>query len=347
MSAKSVNTSDTNTNPSRVINIKISSYIPGFINEECRRMITAVNPNAKLQEITELVNADRKGDFTSKDKLDAQLAEAEVVFGSIVPRDIVARSPKLKWVQTMNAGIDRILDTDIMQSQVMLTNAGGIHGIPMKEFVLHFMLMFAKQAPLCFQLQKEKRWETFVPEMIHSKTCGILGLGKIGGDVGRLAKAVGMRVIALDNRRMAKPKYVDVMFPLEGLREFLSECDFMVIALPLTPETTGFIGEAELRAMKPTAYLINIARGQIVDDEALIRALKERWIAGAGLDALSSEPLPADSQLWELPNAILTPHVSGVSPNYKVLATDLLCKNLKRYLNGEKLFNLVNKKKGF
>ena len=347
MSTKSVNKSDTNINPSRVINIKISSYIPGFINEECRRMITAVNPNAKLQEITELVNADRKGDFTSKDRLDAQLAEAEVVFGSIVPRDIVARSPKLKWVQTMNAGVNTLLDTDIMQSQVMLTNAGGIHGIPMREFVLHFMLMFAKQAPLCFQLQKEKRWETFVPEMIHSKTCGILGLGKIGSDIGRLAKAVGMRVIALDNRRMAKPKYVDVMFPLEGLREFLSECDFMVIALPLTPETTGFIGEAELRAMKPTAYLINIARGQIVDDEALIRALKERWIAGAGLDALSSEPLPADSQLWELPNAILTPHVAGVSPNYKVLVTDLFCKNLKRYLNGEKLFNLVNKKKGF
>jgi phosphoglycerate dehydrogenase-like enzyme len=347
MSTKSVNNSDTNINPSRVINIKISSYRPDYINEECRRMITAVNPNAKLQEITELVNADRKIDFTSKDKLDAQLAEAEVVFGSTIPRDIVARSPKLKWVQTMNAGVDHILDSDIMQSQVMLTNAGSIHGIPMREFVLHFMLIFAKQAPLCFQLQKEKRWETFVPEMIHSKTCGILGLGKIGSDVGRLAKAVGMRVIALDNRRMAKPKYVDVMFPLEGLREFLSECDFMVIALPLTPETTGFIGEAELRAMRPTAYLINIARGQIVDDEALIRALKKRWIAGAGLDALSSEPLPADSQLWELPNVILTPHVAGVSPNYKVLVTDLFCKNLKRYLNGEKLFNLVNKKKGF
>ncbi len=347
MSTKSVNKSVTNINPSRVIKILITSFRPGFINEECQRMITAVSPNAKLQDVTEWVTADRKGDFTFKEQLDARLAEAEVVFGSIVPRDIVARSPKLKWVQTMNAGIDRILETAIMQSQVMLTNAGGIHGIPMKEFVLHFMLMFAKQAPLCFQLQKEKRWETFVPEMIHSKTCGILGLGKIGSDVGRLAKAVGMRVIALDNRRMAKPKYVDVMFPLEGLREFLSECDFMVIALPLTPETTGFIGEAELRAMKPTAYLINIARGQIVDDEALIRALKERWIAGAGLDALSSEPLPADSQLWELPNAILTPHVSGVSPNYKVVVTDLFCKNLKRYLNGEKLFNLVNKKKGF
>ncbi len=347
MSTKSVNKAVTSINPSRVIKILISSYRPGSINEECQRMISAVSPNAKLQEVTEWVNAERKGDFTFKEQLDARLVEAEVIFGSIVPRDVVARSPKLKWVQTMNAGVNTFLDIDIMQSRVMLTNAGGVHGIPMREFVLHFMLMFAKQAPLCFQLQQEKRWQSFIPEMLHSKTCGILGLGKIGGEVGRLAKAVGMRVIALDIKRMARAKYVDVMLPPERLRELLSESDFVVIALPLTPETTGLIGEAELRAMKPTAYLINIARGQIVDDEALARALKERWIAGAGLDALSTEPLPVDSKLWELPNVILTPHVAGRSPNAKVAITNLFCENLRHYLNGEKLFNIVNKKKGY
>jgi phosphoglycerate dehydrogenase-like enzyme len=329
------------------LKILISSYMPGFINEECRRMITAVSPNATLQEITGWVNADRNGDFTYKEQLDAWLAEAEVVFGSIVPRDIAARSPKLKWVQTMNAGVNTVLDTDIMQSRLILTNAGGIHGIPMREFVLHFMLMFTKQAPLTFQLMQEKRWQTFTPEMLHSQTCGILGLGKIGSEVGRLAKAIGMRVIALDIRRMARPKYVDIMLPPERLRELLSMSDFVVIALPLTPETLGFIGEAELRAMKPTAYLINIARGQILDEEALSQALKERWIAGAGLDALTSEPLPADSKLWELPNVILTPHAAGVSPNYNITVTDLFCNNLRRYLNGKKLFNIVNKKRGF
>ena len=347
MSTKSVNKSVTNINPSRVIKILISSFRPGFINEECQRMITAISPNAKLQDITEWVNAGRKGDFTFKEQLDARLAEAEVVFGSVVPRDITARSPKLKWIQTMNAGVDTVLDTDIMQSRVMLTNAGGIHGIPMREFVLHFMLMFTKQALLCFQLQQEKRWQTFIPEMLHSKTCGILGLGKIGGEVARLSKAIGMRVIALDIRRMARAKYVDVMLPPERLRELLSESDFVVIALPLTPETAGFIGEAELHAMKPTAYLINIARGKIVDEEALIRALKEHWIAGAGLDALATEPLPVDSKLWELPNIILSPHVAGVSPNYNVTVTKLFCENLRHYLNGEKLFNVVNKKKRF
>jgi phosphoglycerate dehydrogenase-like enzyme len=121
----------------------------------------------------------------------------------------------------------------------------------------------------------------------------------------------------------------------------------VVIALPFTPETAGFIGEAELRAMKPTAYLINIARGQIVDEKTLIQALRERWIAGAGLDAVNTEPLPAESELWELPNVIITPHVSGASPNYNIAVTELLCKNLKRYLQGERLRNVVNKKKGY
>jgi phosphoglycerate dehydrogenase-like enzyme len=146
---------------------------------------------------------------------------------------------------------------------------------------------------------------------------------------------------------MAGAKYVDIMFPPERLQDLLSESDFVVIALPLVPETTGLIGEAELHTMKSTAYLINIARGEIVDEEALARALKEGWIAGAGLDALATEPLPVDSKLWELPNAILTPHVAGVSPNYNVTVTKLFCDNLKHYLNGEKLFNVVNKKKGF
>jgi len=347
MSAEAVNTSVTNINPSRAIKILISSYTPGYINEECRHMITTVDPNVKLREVSEWVHADQKGDFTFKEPLDALLAEAEVIFGSLIPRDAVARSPRLKWVQTMHAGVETVLDTDIMQSRVILTNASGIHGLPMSEFVLHLMLMFAKQATVCFQLKQEKRWESFVPEMLHSKTCGILGLGKIGSEVARLAKSIGMRVIALDVRSMAKAKYVDVMLPPEQRRELLSDSDFVVITLPLTVETTGFIGEAELHAMKPTAYLINIARGQIVDEEALIRALKERWIAGAGLDALTTEPLPADSPLWELPNVILTPHVAGISPNYKVTVTDLFCKNLGHYLKGEKLFNIVNKNKGF
>ena len=347
MATKSLKKAVTRSKPSGSIKILISSYLPGLINEECRRMITAVSRRAAVEEVTEWVNADRKGDSTFKKELDARLAEAEIIFGSIVPRDIMARSPKLQWVQTMNAGVNTVLDTDIIKSRVMLTNAGGLHGVPMREFVLHFMLLFVKQAPLCFQMKQTKKWVSFMPDMLHSKTCGVVGLGRIGGDVAKMAKTIGMRVMAPDIVKMAKPTYVDVMLPPGGLRELLSQSDFVVIALPLTPETTKYIGEAELRAMKPTAYLINIARGKILDDAALIRALEEHWIAGAGLDAFSTEPLPSDSKLWDLPNAILTPHVAGVSPNIHVAVTELFAKNLRRYLRGEKLINVVDKKRGF
>jgi phosphoglycerate dehydrogenase-like enzyme len=347
MPTKSINKLVTNTNPSRMVKVLIFGGRPGLITDEHRRLISAVSSGIELQEVTEWVSADRKGDFTFKEQLDALLVEAEVIFGAVFPRDVVARSPKLKWIQIMNAGVDILSDTDIMQSRVMLTNASGVHGPTMREFVLYLMLMHAKRAPWSFQLQREKRWEPFIPEMLYSKTCGILGLGQIGDEVARLAKSVGMRVIAIDVRRMPKAEYIDDMLPPRRLIELLSESDFVVIALPLTHETTGLIRQAELRAMKPTSYLINIARGKILDEGALAQALKEHWIAGAALDALSEEPLPVDSQLWELPNITLTPHVAGRSPHIIVAITNLFCENLRHYLNGEKLVNVVNKKKGF
>tara|TARA_Y100000031_G_scaffold111295_1_gene122714 strand:- start:31 stop:435 length:405 start_codon:yes stop_codon:yes gene_type:complete len=134
---------------------------------------------------------------------------------------------------------------------------------------------------------------------------------------------------------------------MEQLQQLLAESDFVVLALPLTPETNKFFGEEELRAMKSTAYLINIARGGVVDEEVLIRALDEHWIAGAGLDVFAAEPLPTDSRLWELPNVILSPHVSGGMEDYTIEATELFSENLRRYLNGKKLLNVVDKKKGY
>lgn len=178
---------------------------------------------------------------------------------------------------------------------------------------------------------------------------GIVGLGSIGREVARLAKAFGMRVIA--TRRSAKlisrARYVDILLPREHQIELLSDSDFVVLTLPLTPETRRLIGEKELRAMKSTAYLINVARGGIVDEEALIHALNARWIAGAGLDVFATEPLPADSRLWELPNVIFTPHIGGATEDYVLRATKVFHENLRRYLNGKKLLNVVDKKKGY
>jgi len=158
-----------------------------------------------------------------------------------------------------------------------------------------------------------------------------------------------MRVVATRRsvKQVARARNVDLLLPRERLSQLLSDSDFVVLTLPLTSETKGLIGEEELRNMKATAYLINVARGEIIDEEALVRALDEHWIAGAGLDVFSTEPLPTDSKLWELPNVIFSPHVAGGMEDYFVRATELFCENLRRYLCGKKLLNVVDKKKGY
>ena len=329
----------------------INVLITRAISDECLQQITSVSPKIKLTDASDLFSDEQSGDSAAKEKLDALLAESEVLYGLRFPRNVIARAPKLKWVQVMSAGVERFLDTDMVESPVILTNASGIHAIPIGEFVLNLMLMFAKQIPLYFQLKQEKQWKRLPPSplsVLHSNTVGIVGLGDIGQEVGRLAKAFGMRVLAVD---VAKPagwdKYADIMFPPAQLRQLLLESDFVVLAVPLTPETSKLISEEELRTMKSSAYLINIARGGIVDEEALIRALDEHWIAGAGLDVFATEPLPTDSRLWELPNVILSPHISGRQEDNALRATEVFSENLRRYLNGKKLLIVVNKKKGY
>jgi len=319
------------------------------IGDELLQQITAVSPRIKLSNVSELVRAEQRGDFARKDELDALLAQAEVIYGLRLPRNVIVRAPKLKWVQVMSAGVDRFLDDEFRQSSVIMTSVSGMHATPIGEIVLELMLMFAKQAPLCFQLKQEKQWKRFMPTVLRSKTVGIVGLGNIGREVARLAKAFGMRVVATRRsaKRVMRAKGIDILLPREQLPRLLSESDFVVLSLPFTSETNKLIGEEELRAMKPTAYLINIARGNIVDEEALIRALDEHWIAGAGLDVFATEPLPADSCLWESPNVIFSPHIAGGMEDYNIRATELFCENLRHYLSGENLLNVIDKKKGY
>jgi len=333
---------------------QLNVLVISSIGRESLRQIAAVSPKIKLQDASDLwdapdmVTAERKGDFSNKE-FEALLAEAEVLYGYRFPKNVIASAPKLKWIQTMLAGVDHILDNDIVKSPVILTNMSGIHATPVSEVALEMILMFAKQASLCFHLKQEKRWQRFIPVLLRSKTVGIVGLGSIGKEVARLAKAFGMRVVATRRsaKRVARARYVDTVLPREQLPALLSESDFVVLALPLTPETNKLIGERELRTMKSTAYLINVGRGSVVDEEALIRALDEHWIAGAGLDAFTTEPLPVESKLWDIPNVILSPHVAGRLENYSAVTTELFCQNLERYLGGKKLLNVVDKKRGY
>jgi len=242
-----------------------------------------------------------------------------------------------------------------------------LHAINIGEYVFASILAWTRHLPELFDLQRKQqwpsdRWTCCQPTELRGSTVGIVGYGSIGREVARLAKAFGMCVLALKRRSesageqgafemagLGDPAGVlpDALYGTEQLREMLAQCDFVVLAVPLTQETRGMIGEAELRAMKPTAYLVNIARGEVCDEAALIRALQDGWIAGAGLDVFAQEPLPETSPLWTLPNVILTPHISGFTPVYEQRAVDIFCENLRRYIAGQPLLNLVDKSTGY
>jgi phosphoglycerate dehydrogenase-like enzyme len=320
------------------------------IGDKNLQQIANVSPSVKITEVSGLFEAEAKGDITNKKKLDAILDETEVAYGIFFPTDLVIRSPKLKWVQVMLAGVNRLLnDTGMFESTVIMTNIRGIHATPVGEFALMLMLMFVKKAPFFIHLQQNREWNLFTPTILHSKTVGIVGLGSIGQEVARLAKAIRMRVIATRRsiKKVTRTRYADIVLPSDQLPELLSQSDFVIITLPLIPETNKIISERELKLMKSDAYLINVSRGGVIDERALIRALNEGWIAGAGLDVFATEPLPSDNQLWECPNIILSSHISGMMEDYHEQCTELFCKNLRRYLNGQNLLNVIDKRKGY
>jgi len=327
------------------VNILVSSPT----DEEILNRIATVSPRVKIQNVWDLSRADFRGDSSARDKLDSALADAEIVYGIRLPRDLISRAPKLKWVQVMTAGVDRFLDDNFRNSPVILTNVSGIHATPISEFVMEQMLMFAKNAAFCFELKQNKQWQNYEPTVLRGKTAGVVGLGNIGKEVARLSKAFGMRVIATRRSapRAPRTRNVDLMLSRQELSRLLAESDYVVITLPYTHETHNLFGEKELRSMKPSAYLINIGRGGIIDEDILARALRENWIAGAGLDVFATEPLPPESKLWELPNLLFSPHVSGNMEDYIGQATEVFCKNLKRYLEGKKLLNVVDKQRGY
>lgn len=322
------------------------------IGEGCLDRIAAVRSNVRVHDASQMLVfsagelVDQR-DRSSRERIDALLAGAEVIYGFIPPENIIRRAPKLRWINAPSAGVERFLTPDIIESQVILTNSRGIHSTQMGETTFEMLLMLARKAPLFFRLQRERKWQRIVPGILHAKTLAVLGLGVIGQEIARLGKAFGMRVIAMEKEEMVPGGNVDAVFTPAELGELLSRADYVVVTLPLTPETKEIIGERELRAMKPTAYLVNVARGGVIDEEALIRALSEGRIAGAGLDVFAREPLPAESKLWELPNVIISPHIAGAREDYDTLAVNLFCENLKRYLDGQELMNVVDKKKEY
>ncbi len=314
-----------------------------FLNQ-----IRAVAPGITVTDASPYYAGERDGEAKAKEKMDAVLANADIIVGFMPPRNLLQRAPHVKWIQAMSAGVDGLIGSEVWQSDIIITGVSGIHAVPISEYVLMTMLMFAKQSPRAFRQQLKHEWKRYTPGLLKARTVGIIGLGHIGREIARLAKAFGMKVLAVDELRGTRPaRNVDKMVPQGGMIELFKESDYVVSSVPLTPTTHNLIGEKQLKAMKKSAYLINVSRGGIVDEEALIKALEGKWIAGAGLDVTVREPLPPESPLWQFENVIITPHSSGGQEEYIQLATALFCENLKRYIAGKKLINLINRKRGY
>lgn len=284
------------------------------------------------------------------------LREAEVLLTNpVVPDNILDRAPNLKWLQLTSAGADRLIDSELVRSgRVYVTTASGIHAVPIGEYVLGSMIAFAKGFPRAYRSQAESTWRPFIASELEGATVGILGLGAIGRNVARLAKAFGMRVIATRRSQekhmtgaVAGEADVDEMYARDELKAMLGECDYVVLAVPLTEASRNLIGEGELTAMKRSTVIVNIARGAVIDQHALINAVRNGVIGGAALDVTDPEPLPPDNELWTLDNVMITPHISGGTPRYMDRAIDLFCDNLRRYLDNEPLRNVVDPDRGY
>lgn len=277
------------------------------------------------------------------------LREAEVMFDfdyTNIDRlaDLI---PNVRWIQATSAGIGGLLArTGLLHTSITFTTASGVHGVPLAEFVVMALLWFAKGGPQMVRDQAARRWQRTCGRELRGSTVGIVGLGGVGGDVARTCRAMGLRVIATKRTAThAVRDAVDVFVPPSQLSRLLAEADALVLACPHTSETEGLIGRAELALMKPGAILINIARGPVVDEPALIEALQEGHLGGAALDVVAKEPLPPQSPLWTLPNVLISPHSASTVTVENARLTDLFCDNLTRYLRGDPLRNVFDRER--
>jgi phosphoglycerate dehydrogenase-like enzyme len=237
---------------------------------------------------------------------------------------------------------------------IVITNSRGVSTITIAEHVMALILLLTRQLKQFISAQISGVWvqrpnDAYVYPVIEleGQTLGIIGVGTVGREIARRAKGFGMTTLATKKTPTTSPPFVDELLPHTELKTLLNRSDFVVISAPLTPETRGMIGEAELQAMKKTAYLINIGRGKIIQQTALIQALKEKEIAGAGLDVFEVEPLPPESELWGMENVIITPHVAWETVHWWKRTVSVFCDNLQRYLEQKPLINLVDKKAGY
>jgi len=338
--------------------MKIASAL--ILNDHQKALIKAACPDAEIVCPTQRPRSPVQWDSAVLDPL---VKDADVLIGHRARDGLAEFAPRLRWIQFLGAGIDHLKLTDLLtQDRIILTNASGVSATWIAEYVLASMLMFTHRFHLTMAAQRRHEWLGFGPFMsgvdeMRGKTVGILGYGSIGRETARLCQAYSMEVLALKrsphnhaDTSWVRPGVGDPdgsiprrWFGPEQRAELLPLCDYVVVSLPLTPETRHFLGRREFEIMKPGAYLVNVGRGGIIDQQAMIEALKGNRLVGAGLDVTDPEPLNPESELWDMENVILTPHCSGARKSYYDVGCELVAENLRRLLSGRELINQIDR----
>jgi phosphoglycerate dehydrogenase-like enzyme len=279
--------------------------------------------------------------------LHSEIRDVDIILTSGFPVSALQDASKLKWIQSTNSGVDFLVPVREQLQGAVVTNARGVHGEVMADYVLGVATMLQWNFPELLRQQAARQWRSKFVDPLSSKTMGIVGLGAVGAEIAKRAKSAGMTVLGMRRGGPREGEHVDRYYSRERFHELLGESDFVVLVVPATPETRRLIGAAEFSAMKRSGFLINLARGSVVDEAALIQSLSSAEIAGAALDVFEVEPLQTASPLWAMPNIIVTSHIAGNPTEYSRRVLQIFLDNLQRFLRGAELVNAVNLMKGY
>jgi len=288
------------------------------------------------------------------DKLAAELPDTNIFVGYMLRPEQLKMASQLRWFHCISAGVAQLMYPELRESGIAVTNAAGVHATTMAEHVIGMMLALLRDFPGAMRYQGQHRWAQQEiwdgrarPRELQGQTVVIVGFGAIGRAIAERLRVFGVHVWAVTRSGNADPNLAERVFPFTQIENALANADTVILAAPETPETHHLIGTSELAMMKPSSILINVARGSLVDEPALIKALQNNWIAAAGLDVASQEPLPPESPLWSLENVLITPHISGVTERLWEREAELLVDNLERWFSGKPLRNRIDLARGY
>lgn len=313
---------------------------------ECIHIYISRDEQIRNELKTLFDGAARRVAFVDEQTIAAALPEIEVLLCGIAPRIDWSPAKRLRLLHFMGAGIDHLWPARGLDTRVVIANARGIHVPEMRDHTLAMLLAFERELPRTMDQQRRQEWHPFVVGSLSGKILGLIGLGEVGFSIARACKALGMRVLGMRNQRLPLPD-VDELVLQDELPRMLAMADYLVVATPLTSRTRNMIGPWELAQMNPRAVIVVISRGGIVDEVALADALRHGRLRGAALDVFATEPLPTASALWNVPNLLLTPHISGSVPGYSSRVVRLFLTNLQRFENGDDVLTRVDREREY